>query len=109
VLYGYEVLTARDGIEALECAHRDLPDVMLLDIGLPRLDGFEVARRVRASPVLAGMFIAVVTGFGTPVERERAMRAGVHEYLVKPVAADRMRAVLQAAEEQRAGRAPGSA
>jgi DNA-binding response OmpR family regulator len=82
-LSGYEVYRAYDGEEALRQAERHRPEIVLLDIGLPKLDGYEVARRLRASggPEL----IIAITGYGRDEDRNRGMEAGFDRYLVKPV------------------------
>jgi signal transduction histidine kinase len=82
---GHEVRLAYDGQEALESADRFLPDVMLLDIGLPKLDGFEVASRLRKDNRYDSMLLVAVTGYGTDSDRERARAAGFDHHLVKPV------------------------
>lgn len=82
---GHEVHIATDGHGAIELAIRVRPDVMLLDIGLPGLDGFSVAKRLRAEPSLAHMRIIAVTGVGDEADRQRAMEAGIDQHLIKPV------------------------
>ena len=82
---GHEVMTEGDPVIALERAQATRPDVFVLDIGLPRMDGHELARRLRASPAGAGATLIALTGYGQPADRERAARAGFDHYLVKPV------------------------
>jgi CheY-like chemotaxis protein len=82
---GHEVRLAYDGQEALESADRFLPNVMLLDIGLPKLDGFEVASRLRKDSRHDSMLLVAVTGYGTDSDRERARAAGFDHHMVKPV------------------------
>jgi CheY-like chemotaxis protein len=82
---GHEVRLAYDGQEALESAGHFLPDVMLLDIGLPKLDGFEVASRLRRDSRHDRMLLVAVTGYGTDSDRERARAAGFDHHLMKPV------------------------
>jgi CheY-like chemotaxis protein len=84
-LSGYEVRIAYDGEQALALAGEHHPEVVLLDIGLPRVDGYEVARQLRLDPRNAGMVLVAVTGYGRAEERDRGMAAGFHHYLVKPV------------------------
>jgi CheY-like chemotaxis protein len=84
-LAGHEVRLAYDGQEALEVADRFRPDVMLLDIGLPRLDGFEVASRLRQDHRHDRMLLMAVTGYGMDSDRDRALAAGFDHHLVKPV------------------------
>jgi two-component system CheB/CheR fusion protein len=91
-LYGHEVLTADSGPAALEAALAEDRDVILLDIGLPSIDGYEVARRIRArtaKPVLIAM-----TGYGQPEDREKSREAGFDYHLTKPVDPDRLQDLL---------------
>jgi PAS domain S-box-containing protein len=82
---GHEVETAYDGIEALRVAAAFAPDIVLLDIGLPGLDGYEVARRLRALHRERPLRIIAITGWGQEADRERSQEAGVDVHLVKPV------------------------
>lgn len=83
-LYGHEVHVAHSGRAALEAAHELLPDAIILDIGLPDLDGFEVARRLRAGPELASCLLIAATSFSRDRDRLQASEAGFDHYLVKP-------------------------
>ncbi|HEV7278738.1 MAG TPA: PAS domain S-box protein [Pirellulaceae bacterium] len=82
---GHEVETALCGFRALEAVHLFRPDVVLLDIALPGLDGFEVARRLREQPTTRNIPLIAVTGYGQPEDRERSRAAGFEFHLVKPV------------------------
>jgi CheY-like chemotaxis protein len=84
-MQGLDVRTAHDGQEALEIAESFRPDVVLLDIGMPRLDGYEVARRIRATPWGETMCLIALTGWGEGDDRRAALDAGFSEHLVKPV------------------------
>ncbi|MGE0594072.1 MAG: ATP-binding protein [Vicinamibacterales bacterium] len=84
---GYEVTGAADGPEALTAVDMFRPDAVVLDIGLPVMDGYEVARRIRRTHVPAPRLVAV-TGYGQSVDRERARQAGFDVHLVKPVQLD---------------------
>jgi CheY-like chemotaxis protein/anti-sigma regulatory factor (Ser/Thr protein kinase) len=84
-LDGHEVRNVRDGPAALELVEKFRPDVLLVDIGLPGMDGFEVARRLRASEVTRMSLIVAVTGYGQDRDRSRAIEAGFDHHLVKPV------------------------
>jgi PAS domain S-box-containing protein len=90
-MQGHEVTTAADGLEAVEAASRLDPDVILLDIGLPRLDGYEVARRIRMAAALRGAVdsnrprIIALSGYGQEDDRRRSREAGFDHHLVKPV------------------------
>ncbi|HRI53188.1 MAG TPA: response regulator, partial [Pseudomonadota bacterium] len=82
---GHEVRAAHDGLTALKLAESYKPEVVLLDIGLPGLDGYEVARRLRALPELHGALLIALTGYGQSDARRRALDAGFDVHLVKPV------------------------
>jgi PAS domain S-box-containing protein len=82
---GHDTRVVHDGIEALEEAEHFRPDIVLLDIGMPRLDGYQTARRIAARPWAAGTRIVAVTGWGQEADRQRAKAAGFHRHLVKPV------------------------
>jgi CheY-like chemotaxis protein len=84
-LKGHEVATAYDGDGALESARSFSPEVVLLDIGLPRQDGFEVARRLREEFPERGMLLVALTGYGQERDRLRAREAGFDHHLLKPV------------------------
>lgn len=82
---GHEVRTAEDGLEALEIAEHFRPELILLDIGMPRLDGFETCRRIRQRPWGRDVSIYAVTGWGQASDRRRTREAGFNAHLVKPV------------------------
>jgi signal transduction histidine kinase len=84
-LMGHEPVTAPNGLEGIECARTFRPDVMLLDIGLPRLNGYEVARRVRQEPWGKSIFLIAMTGFGQEEDRRRSVEAGFDDHMVKPI------------------------
>ena len=96
-LDGHAIHEATDGHSGLELALRIVPDVALIDIGLPGLDGYELARRIRAAEAGAGMLLVAVTGYGQADDRRRALAAGFDVHLVKPVATERLLEVLQRA------------
>jgi DNA-binding response OmpR family regulator len=81
---GYEVSVARDGEEALAAALRLRPDLMVLDVMLPGLDGFEVCRRLRERPEHASLKILLLTARGRDVDRVRGMEEGADAYVSKP-------------------------
>ena len=83
-LWGHEVKMAHDGPSALVAARAFHPEVVLLDIGMPDMDGYEVARSLRAE-YGAGMMLVAVTGYGQPQDRETTHAAGFDHHLVKPV------------------------
>ncbi|WP_414705018.1 response regulator [Pseudomonas coleopterorum] len=82
--HGMQVLTAKDGVDAMALLQEYSPDILLLDIEMPRMDGFEVARRVRRHPTLRHLPIIMITSRTGQKHRERAMAIGVNEYLGKP-------------------------
>ena len=82
---GHEVHTAADGAEALEVAASCHPDVVLLDIGMPKLDGYEVARRIRAEPWGKDAVLIALTGWGQDEDRRRSREVGFDSHLVKPL------------------------
>jgi CheY-like chemotaxis protein len=84
-LWGHEVLVTRTGTEALEMAFRLRPDVLLLDVSMPDLDGFCLARAIRQHPDLAGVLLVAVTGYADDAHRQLGMQAGFDHYLAKPV------------------------
>jgi PAS domain S-box-containing protein len=84
-LMGNVTRTAHDGLQALDAAAEFRPDVMLMDIGMPRLNGYEAARRIRAQPWGRGVVLVALTGWGQEEDRRRALEAGFDHHLVKPV------------------------
>jgi PAS domain S-box-containing protein len=84
-LLGHETRTANDGIEALEVAHQFRPDVVLLDIGMPRLNGYDTARRLRQEPWGRELLLVALTGWGQESDRLKSSSAGFDLHLVKPV------------------------
>ena len=87
---GYEVLTAKDGADALLQLQDHVPDAMLLDIEMPRMDGFEVAKNVRSSSRLKDIPIIMITSRTGDKHRERALSLGVDKYMGKPYHADKL-------------------
>jgi two-component system CheB/CheR fusion protein len=81
---GHEVAVAHDGEEGVARAHAFRPDVVICDIGLPGLDGYEVARRISADHDLSPALIAL-TGYALPEDRQKAREAGFHQHLTKPL------------------------
>jgi CheY-like chemotaxis protein len=82
---GHQVRIAHDGPRALEIAREFLPEVGLIDIGLPGMTGYEVARRLRDQPQLANMLLIAQTGWGRDEDRERAREAGFDHHMAKPI------------------------
>ena len=93
-LQGYQVSVAYQAQDALEQAAAQAPGICLLDIGLPDMDGYELARRLRASPATSDAVLIALTGYGQAQDRERSVLAGFDHHLVKPVEIDRLIALL---------------
>lgn len=81
---GYEVLEARDGEQALDIVRSEVPDLIFLDIMLPRLDGCEVCRQIKACPELSSIPVVMLTAKSRQEERQTARKAGADEYITKP-------------------------
>ena len=82
---GFQVLLARDGIECLEVAREQAPALILLDLSLPALDGWEVVRRLKSYPATAAIPVIALTAHAMAGDRERALEAGCDDYDTKPV------------------------
>jgi CheY-like chemotaxis protein len=93
-LDGHEVSVVHDGLAALERVESFAPEVVFLDIGLPGMDGYEVARRLRRCPGGARMKLVALTGYGQASDRQRSREAGFDTHLVKPVELDTVRALV---------------
>ncbi|HLJ94629.1 MAG TPA: PAS domain S-box protein [Gemmataceae bacterium] len=91
---GHEARVAYSGPAALEAAVEYRPDLVLMDIGLPGMDGYEVARRLRQQPSLRGTMLVAVTGYGQDSDRQRSRQAGFDHHLVKPVNMQALEAIL---------------
>ncbi|HET9391502.1 MAG TPA: response regulator [Steroidobacteraceae bacterium] len=106
-LGGHEVYSAANGALALESAERHLPEVALLDIGMPKLDGYEVARRIRAQPWGRRITLVALTGWGQDSDRRRSGEAGFDSHLVKPLDLDKLTALLHRLPVGEGGEGPG--
>jgi len=82
---GHQVRRAHTGLTALEAALEYRPDVVLLDIGLPEMDGYEVAKRIRQQPSLQNVVLVAITGYAQSTDRQRSQDVGFNAHLVKPV------------------------
>ncbi|MCU7940749.1 MAG: response regulator [gamma proteobacterium symbiont of Bathyaustriella thionipta] len=82
--YDYNVITAKDGVDAIAQLHESIPDVMLLDVEMPRMDGFELATHMRDDDKFKNIPIIMITSRTGDKHRERAMKIGVNEYMGKP-------------------------
>jgi CheY-like chemotaxis protein len=97
---GAEVQVAHGGVEALDAYQSFQPDVVLLDIGMPGMDGYEVARRIRASAGGGRILLVAVSGWGKEEDRRRAHAAGFDHHLTKPADFDSLQALLAAGKSQ---------
>ena len=93
---GYTVLLARDGAEALEIALRERPDLALLDVMMPKLDGFELTRRLREEEATSRMPIILLTARSQDADVQQGFDAGADDYIRKPFSPDELRARVQA-------------
>ena len=93
-IMAHETPTAHDGETALATAEEFHPDVVLLDIGLPKMNGYEVAQRIREKAWGTTMFLIAVTGWGQAEDRARSAEVGLNMHLVKPVEPSALQAVL---------------
>jgi signal transduction histidine kinase/ActR/RegA family two-component response regulator len=93
-LRGHEVYSARNGVAALETAARHMPELALVDIGMPLVDGYEVARRIRAQEWGKAIKLVALTGWGQESDRRRSQEAGFDAHLVKPLDFHKLTAVL---------------
>ena len=93
-LRGHEVYSAPNGALALETAVRHMPEVALLDIGMPLLDGYEVARRIREQEWGKAVTLVALTGWGQESDRRRSQEAGFDTHLVKPLDLEKLTALL---------------
>jgi len=84
-IQGHEVQTARDGSEAIAVALRWRPEFIVLDLGLPGIDGYQVAARLKQEPSCGASVIIAVTGYGQVEDRQRSRAAGIDHHLLKPV------------------------
>jgi CheY-like chemotaxis protein len=91
---GHQAVVEYGARRALERARIELPDVCLIDIGLPEIDGNELAQRLRAQPETAHMILIAVTGYGQRQARENALATGFNHYFVKPVDTEKLLALL---------------
>ncbi len=92
--WGQETQVANDGLSALAAARAFRPDVVLLDIGLPGMSGYEIARHLRELPAAESILLVAVTGWGQDTDKQQSRDAGFDEHLVKPVDPDTLRTLL---------------
>jgi CheY-like chemotaxis protein len=93
-LMGHETRVVHDGLQAVEVAESFRPDVVILDLDMPRLDGYEAARRIRQQSWAKDVLLVALTGWGHEADRARSAEAGFHRHCVKPVEADTLRELV---------------
>ena len=94
-IYGHAVQTATTGSRALELAQPTPPDVFVIDLGMPRMDGLELARRIRAEPWGGAVVLMAMTGWSRVEDPQPSIDAGFDYHLVKPVPIETLRAIIQ--------------
>ncbi len=87
---GYEVVVAEDGEEAVSAVSEHVPDLILMDVQLPKLDGYEATRRIKSDVRFAGIPLVALTAHSMKGDRGKAMAAGCDDYITKPVDADQL-------------------
>ena len=97
---GHDVRTAYNGPNALEVAAQFRPNIVLLDIGLPGIDGYEVAKRLRQEPDLSGVVLVALTGYGTETDKQLSQDAGFNHHLVKPASFSKVKEILSTVSEK---------
>lgn len=102
--YGRDVRTARDGQSALAACRQERPDAVLLDIGLPGMSGFHVAKQLRDEFGVATPTLIAITGYGRPVDREQSAAAGIDFHLVKPFDWHELHSILGVLERSKVER-----
>ncbi len=95
-LWGYEVELAVDGEDGIEKTHSVKPDLILMDMGLPKIDGWEATRRLKADDETSQIPIIALTGYAVGNDREKALAAGCDEYSGKPVDFERLQGMIEA-------------
>jgi two-component system alkaline phosphatase synthesis response regulator PhoP len=87
---GYEVITATDGEEAIEKARSEKPDIIVLDIMMPKMDGYEACKKLKSDPQTKGIPVILLTAKGRDVDRRLGSEAGAEDYVVKPFSPGRL-------------------
>jgi CheY-like chemotaxis protein len=95
---GHRVDAARNGDEAVELAVSGSPEIALIDIGLPGLDGYDVAREIRGAEGAEGVYLVALTGYGQPLDRRWALESGFNEHLVKPLNREKLLRLMASLE-----------
>jgi CheY-like chemotaxis protein len=100
-LSGHEVLEAEEGVSGLELLKSNRPDVAVIDVGLPGLNGYEVARRFREEPDSSAVVLVALTGYGTPEAQERSRKSGFNYHLIKPANGEALEEIMREAASSR--------
>lgn len=95
-LDGYEVITAHDGMTGIQCARTERPNLIIMDMGLPGINGWQATHRIRSMPLTRDIPIIALTAFALKEDRERCLSSGCDEYETKPVNFDRLGAKINA-------------
>jgi len=93
---GYEVLTAYDGLDAISICESEKPDLLLLDLMMPVMSGYDVTRKLRENPATAGIPVVMLSAAGQGESIKEALQAGARDYLVKPVDTDKLVETMEA-------------
>jgi CheY-like chemotaxis protein len=104
-LLGYDVVVAKDGVEAVELAATGLPDLIVMDIALPKMDGLQAAFQIRANPKTKAIPILAATARALPEDRGKCLAAGCDDYLAKPFTHRELGAMISKLLEERAKKA----
>lgn len=96
---GFEVAQASDGVQALQQVRNFRPQVVLLDVMIPKLDGYRVCAAIKADPALTGVKVVILTAMGQVADRERAFAAGADAYLAKPFDEEVLLSLLRSPDE----------
>ena len=92
---GFHIVQAGNGVEAIERAHDSQPDVILMDLSLPIMDGWEATRRIKANPKTKDIIVVALTGHAEPSHAKRALDAGCDDFLAKPCLPDQLVAKIR--------------
>ena len=94
-ILGYEVAVARDGAEAVEMANSELPDLIIMDILMPKMDGGEATKQIRKNPKTQAISVLAATAKALPEDRERCLESGCDGYIAKPFSYKELRDVIE--------------
>ncbi len=94
-ILGYEVAVARDGVEAVEMANSELPDLIIMDILMPKMDGGEATKQIRKNPKTQAIPVLAATAKALPEDRERCLESGCDGYIAKPFSYKELKDVIE--------------